>query len=106
MWVQLLELPLELFDEEVLFAIENTIGRTVKIDDTTLTVQRGRFARICVEINFGTPLTPFVTVLGCQQRVEYECLLLICFGCGMYGNRSNECPNRREQIIRNPDWGR
>lgn len=37
-WVQLLKLPLELFDEEVLFAIENMIGRTIKIDDATLTV--------------------------------------------------------------------
>lgn len=33
-WIRFLELPLELFDEEILYATGNTLGRTVQIDTT------------------------------------------------------------------------
>lgn len=35
-WVRFPELPLELFDEEVLFAMGNTAGKAIRVDNTTL----------------------------------------------------------------------
>lgn len=92
-WVRFPELPLELFDEEILFAMGNTVGKAVKIDNTTLQADRGKYARVYVEVNFSAPLIPFITVLGCLQRVEYESLFLICFDCGKYGHRLENCPS-------------
>lgn len=83
---------MELFDEEVLYAMGNVVGKTVKIDDTTLTVRRGRYARVCVEVKLDEPLVSFIAVLGPQQKEEYESLHLICFGCGKYGHREEGCP--------------
>ncbi|CAN1136034.1 hypothetical protein LINPERHAP2_LOCUS9222 [Linum perenne] len=45
-WIRLPNLPLECFDESILTLIENTIGRTVLIDHTTLNGCRGNYARI------------------------------------------------------------
>lgn len=91
-WVRFPELLVELFDEEILYAMGNAIGKTIKIDNTTLTARRGRYARICIEVKLDEPLIPFLTILGAQQRVEYEGLHMICFGCGKYGHREDGCP--------------
>lgn len=64
-WVQFLGLPLKLFDEEVLYALGNTVGKAIKIDNTTLQADRGKYARICGEVNFSAPIIPFVSILGC-----------------------------------------
>lgn len=101
-WVRFPELPMELFDEEVLFAMGNTIGKAIKIDDTTLIVRRGRYARVCIEVDLEKPLVPFITVLGVQQRVEYEGLHLICFGCGKYDHRSDGCPDNGQGSTATP----
>lgn len=50
-WVRFIELPMELFDEEVLYAMGNAVGRAVKIDDTTLFVRRGRYARMYLKLS-------------------------------------------------------
>lgn len=92
-WVRFLELPLKLLDEEVLYAVGNTLGRTVNVDATTLAAARGKYARVCIEIDLAKPLIPHIGIFGCQQRVEYEGLHLICFRCGKYGHRAGDCQN-------------
>lgn len=91
-WVRFPELPIELFDEEVLSYMGDAIGKTIKVDDTTVAVSRGRYARVCVEIDLNAPLVPVIKVLGSLQRVEYEGLHLICFECGRYGHKQDMCP--------------
>lgn len=63
-WVHFSKLPVELFDEEIMYAIGNAIGRTTCVDETTLKVRWGRYARVCVEVDLAKPLVPFVIVLG------------------------------------------
>lgn len=50
-WVQLSGLPIEYYDERVLKALGNKIGKTVKVDKTTLRQDRGKYARMCVEVD-------------------------------------------------------
>lgn len=78
-WVYFPQLPLEIFDEEVLYAMGNTIGRTLKIDAMTLAAARGKYARVYIEIDLAKPLIPFIIILGCPERVEYEGLYKIYF---------------------------
>lgn len=52
-----------------------------------MAASQGRYARVCVEIDLEVPLVPEIKALGFTQRVEYESLHLICFGCDKYGHR-------------------
>lgn len=90
-WVRFRELPLEIFDEETLADMSDLIGRTVKVDPISIDAYRGRYARVCVEIDLDKPLLPSITVFDAPQLVEYEGLHLICFSCGKYGHRSEAC---------------
>ncbi|KAL4327859.1 hypothetical protein AHAS_Ahas13G0142200 [Arachis hypogaea] len=63
----------------------------LKINRATSIHSRGRFARICVEIDLTKKLIPRISVLGSTLNIEYEGLHLICFICGLYGHRSEDC---------------
>lgn len=80
-----------MFDEESLADLGDLVGKMVKGDPIIVEVYRGRYTRVCVEIDLSKPLLPFVTVLEEPQLVEYEGLHLICFRCGRYGHRGKEC---------------
>lgn len=49
-WVRIPRLPLEFFNENMLMRIGDQLGTTVKIDMQTMTVSRGKYARVCVKI--------------------------------------------------------
>lgn len=73
----------------------NLVQKAVKIDPTTLSTSRGKYARVCVEIDFSKHLVPLISMLGHLQAVEYEGLYMIWFFCSEYGHRevvSKNCP--------------
>ncbi|KAF1869450.1 hypothetical protein Lal_00022895, partial [Lupinus albus] len=74
-----------------LLPIASAIGRPFKIDTNTLRFARGRFARICVEIDLSHPVVGKVCVQGNWHKVEYEGLHIICTFCGCYGHVSRNC---------------
>lgn len=83
----------ELLDEETLTSMVDLLGRTMKIDHMSLTGLRCRFSRVCVEVNLDAPLLPFLTFLDLAQKVEYEGLHMICFKCGKFDYRVDDCPS-------------
>lgn len=82
----------EPLDEEILSPMGDKVGRTVRVDPMFLMGLKSKYARVCVEVNFAAPLIPSLTVFEMAQRVEYEGLHLICFQCGKYGHKGDECP--------------
>lgn len=71
-----------MFSEKVLFGMGNALGKTVKIDRTTGGVMKGKYARVCIELDLNKPLVPSISIYGRIQQVEYEGLHKICFQCG------------------------
>ncbi|CAB4316330.1 unnamed protein product [Prunus armeniaca] len=63
-WVQINGLNVEYFCFDVMEKIGNLIGATVKVDAHTMSQARGKFARVCVELDLAEPLTPFIEVEG------------------------------------------
>lgn len=63
----------------------------LRVDHHTSIHSRGKFARICVELDLQRELVPSFTVFGREFKLEYEGLHLICFGCGKYGHRKEAC---------------
>ena len=62
--------------------IGNALGKALKVDYQTLSATKGKYARLCVEVDLKKPLVPFVWVDRELQVVEYEGLEAICFECG------------------------
>lgn len=90
-WVRFPGLPLEYYDNELLFRIGEKIGRPIRIDSTTSLTSRGKFARLCVEVDITKPLLAKVWLRRKIRRIAYEGIHLVCFKCGMYGHGVEMC---------------
>ncbi|XP_019160484.1 PREDICTED: uncharacterized protein LOC109157058 [Ipomoea nil] len=75
--------------------IGDKIGRPVRVDHATSHASRGRFARICVEVEITKPLLSKFTLEGRRRFIAYEGLHLVCFQCGMYGHYAEACPTMK-----------
>ncbi|CAN1153236.1 hypothetical protein LINPERHAP2_LOCUS19278 [Linum perenne] len=80
----------------ILKHIGDRIGKTVRIDNTTLEGSRGNFARICVEVDLSKPLLSKYRMRRRVRRIEYEGLHTICFNCGCYGHKGDACKQEPE----------
>ncbi|CAN1120793.1 hypothetical protein LINPERHAP2_LOCUS409 [Linum perenne] len=94
-WVRLPGLPLEYFDDSALRLVGDKLGRTVRVDGTTLFGSRGNYARVCIEVDLLKPLVSKYRLHRRVRRVEYEGLHEICFHCGRYGHNKGTCPELR-----------
>ncbi|CAN1145597.1 hypothetical protein LINPERHAP2_LOCUS14763 [Linum perenne] len=80
----------------ILQLIGDRIGKTVRIDHTTLEGSRGNFARICVEVDLSKPMLSKYRLRRRVRRIEYEGLHIICFNCGCYGHKVEACTKAPE----------
>lgn len=90
-WVRFPDLPIEFYDQEFLTIMGNKIGKTLKVDLTTTMQTRGKFARVCVQVDLEKPLRAHYRLKGRPMRIEYEGIHLICFLCGKYGHEKDAC---------------
>lgn len=74
-----------------------SLGTFLKVDRLTSIHSRGKFERICVEIELDKPLASHIMVRGCPLLLEYEGLHAICFRYGKFGHKKDQC---REVLVR------
>ena len=70
--MRLPELPIEFYDPVMLNKVGSTIGQVLRIDAHTVNGARGRFAKICVQINIDKPLINSIKIGKMVQPVQYE----------------------------------
>ncbi|KAI9108726.1 hypothetical protein K1719_020373 [Acacia pycnantha] len=90
-WVRFPVLPAPLFDKKFLLNLGNVIGRATKLDIHTAQRSRGKFARMCVELDLTKPLVPEFDVEGQRISIVYESLGLLCNKCGCFGHTKEGC---------------
>ncbi|XP_019167081.1 PREDICTED: uncharacterized protein LOC109162836 [Ipomoea nil] len=96
--VRLPGLSMESFSEDIIKHILYQVGTPLKLDRTTAGVERGCFVRAVIEIDLSKPLVSTVNIGSKIERIEFEGLHTICFGCGEVSHLSNDCPKKpREQ---------
>lgn len=61
-WVMLNELPVEYYDGEVLRQIGQALGKVLRVDTHTATEARGRYSRLCVQVDVSKPLITMVRI--------------------------------------------
>jgi hypothetical protein len=93
-WVRFPGLNLVYYDESFLLAMASALGRPIKVDTNTLKIERGKFARVCVEIDLTMPVVGKIWVNGHWYKVQYEVLHLICTSCGCYGHLGRNCSSK------------
>ncbi|CAL8132773.1 unnamed protein product [Prunus armeniaca] len=92
-WIRIIGLHVEWFRPEAMLRIGDLLGTTFKVDSNTVPQVRGKYARVCVEIDLTQPLKAFVQVEDNWYGLEYEGIHLVCFTCGYYGHNKNVCPS-------------
>lgn len=102
-WVRFPGLNLIYYDESILMTMASTIGKPIKVDANTLDVRRGRFARVCVEIDLTKPVIGKVGLQGFWYHVEYEGLHRLCTKCGCYGHLTRDCTVAGHIVSHAPD---
>ncbi|KAL0011911.1 hypothetical protein SO802_007019 [Lithocarpus litseifolius] len=89
--VRLNELPIEYYDSEALLIIGQAIGNVLRMNTHTATGTRGRYARLCIQVDFEKPLADAMLVNNFEQPITYEGLHRFCFSCGHIGHWREEC---------------
>ena len=97
-WIRLNDLPIEYYHAEALLQIGKAIGNVLRVDTHTASESRGRFARLCVQVDVEKPLVTAILIGKREQPVCYERIHKLCFGCGRIGHRKEQCPF----VIRQP----
>ncbi|KAL6137614.1 hypothetical protein ACLB2K_062904 [Fragaria x ananassa] len=92
LWVRVCGLPVKFFKSFAIEKIGKILGDVVRVDPITISQARGKFARVCVEVDLSKPLRPFVEVESVAYNVVYEGISLICFECGCFGHSKEKCP--------------
>ncbi|XP_057432116.1 uncharacterized protein LOC130724864 [Lotus japonicus] len=90
-WVRVPGLNVTFYDECFLMSLAKIIGTPVRVDVNTLNAERGKFARICVELDLTKPVVGNFLFEGFWYKVVYEGLHIICPKYGCYGDRGREC---------------
>lgn len=60
---------------------------------------KGRFVRVCVEVDLNQPVVSRVGVQGNWYNIEYEGLHIICAQCGCYGHLLKDCPIKKSATM-------
>ncbi|KAL8142619.1 hypothetical protein V2J09_015651 [Rumex salicifolius] len=91
-WIRLMDLPVVFYEHNVLLQLASAVDVPIKVDHRTLFANKGRFARICVELDLTKPLKGTMVINGARTLIEYEGLHTICFRCDHFGNFQTSCP--------------
>jgi hypothetical protein len=91
--VRLPELSIEYYHKDSLLRIGGGLGSVLRVDFNTAAGTKGRFARICIQLDLEKPLARTIIVGKARPAVIYEGIGLLYFHCGKIGHHREWCSN-------------
>ena len=91
-WVKLNELPIELYEIEAIKQIGESLGKVLRIDAHTTMEARGKYARLCIQIDINKPLINTILIGRFEQPVTYKGIHKLCFSCERIVHKVDACP--------------
>lgn len=77
---------------ELLKQIGKSVGHVLRIDTHTATKTRGRYARLCIQVDINKPFITLIVLGGREQPICYEGIYWLCYACDQIGHRKEACP--------------
>ncbi|XP_021729789.1 uncharacterized protein LOC110696746 [Chenopodium quinoa] len=90
-WIRFPNLPVEYYDKLALFDIAKLVRKSIRVDYATDKTTRGRYARVCVEVNLNNPSVTKLWIGGAWQSVVFENITSLCFSCGRVWHSKDQC---------------
>jgi len=98
LWVLLPRLPIHLWNEGALKAIENALGRFISLDNSSLQNTSRKMGRILVEVDIHEGLPEVMDIEWCghhiKQRLDYQGIPFRCSFCHCTGHLQRECSGK------------
>nr|POE67923.1 uncharacterized protein CFP56_72954 [Quercus suber]POE96988.1 uncharacterized protein CFP56_62297 [Quercus suber] len=91
-WIRLNRLLIEYYNAEALYLIGKAIRNVLRVDTHTTSEARGRFARLCIQVDVTKLLVTIIKIGKLEQLVCYEGIQKLCFDCGRVGHKLENCP--------------
>ncbi|WOK93263.1 hypothetical protein Cni_G01958 [Canna indica] len=102
-WIWLVGLPLQLWNLDSVALIAQAFAKVLTIDNQSFRFARGRYIRVCVELDFARPLHQRVWTGKPDneyfQPVSYENLPSLCYSCCMIGHHKVDCPAKNSVAV-------
>lgn len=102
-WIRLPKLPIEFYETKALHKIGRAIGPVLCIDAHTAIGVRGRFARLCVQVNLEKPLLRTIHIGKIVLSIQYKGINALCFSCGRIGYKVETCPHVVREYATGPN---
>lgn len=94
-WVQIHDVPIGLFFENLAIQLDNFIGFFLEYDGSNMGKENPNFMRVRVQVDIRRPLKRKKQVMCCWRcsyvKFKYECLSLFCFYCERLGHSDSFC---------------
>ncbi|XP_031121135.1 uncharacterized protein LOC116024380 [Ipomoea triloba] len=97
-WVRFPTLPVEYYNLLCLRKVGNKLGRIIRVDHTTSLVSKGKFARVCVEVDITKPLISRFTLEEKVWPVAYEGIHLVFFRAGYMAIAKIHAPRAQSRM--------
>ncbi|WOL08252.1 hypothetical protein Cni_G17004 [Canna indica] len=93
--VRLIGLPMELWNVDSVSLIAASLSKVLAIDHRSFSFQRGRYIRVCIEINLSLPLQQGLWIEEPEkeffQPITYKNLPSVCYAYGRIGHQEVDC---------------
>ncbi|KAL2925878.1 GMP synthase [glutamine-hydrolyzing] [Bienertia sinuspersici] len=93
-WITINELPLELYDTQILFRVGNCFGKTIRIDANSLEGLKRRYAKVCVLVHKDTPLPQGIWIGESFHDIYIDNGPWFCGLCQQLGHSPLIVPNK------------